>query len=1268
MDLVKLEINGKRVIADNRQTILEVARANGLGDIPTLCHDGQLEPFASCFLCVVKVKGARTLLPACSTRVSGGMVVETDTPEVRRARKAALELMLSNHYADCIGPCQLACPAGIDIQGYIALAALGKYRDAIQLIKDRNPLPAVCGRVCTRPCEVSGCRRNLLDEAVGIDYIKRYLADLDLGRGDPWRPATLPANGHKVAIVGAGPAGLSSAYYLALRGYAVQMFEGLPEAGGMLRYGIPEYRLPKEILDLEINQILDLGVKLSTNVTLGKDFTISSLKEQGFEAIFVGIGAWESSKMRVRDEESEGVLPGIDFLKEYGLRRAAPLKGRVLVVGGGNTAIDCARTALRLGADEVRLLYRRTRAEMPANEMEIVEAAHEGVQMDFLVAPVRVIKTDGRLSALECLRMELGEPDQSGRRSPKPIRGSEFVMECDWVLAAIGQNTQVPKLIDGKISNFLPFGETLNLTRWQTIQINDRTFETSVEGVFSGGDVVTGAATAIEAIAAGRKAAHAIHTYLTTGKAQPEPVEFFSRKDSFRKVTVEDLRDGARHPRRSMSVLSPEERIKTFAEVEQGYSTADVRSEAARCLECGCTALFTCDLRRYATQYQVDLASFLGEARQYRIDRRHPLIELDPNKCILCGRCVRLCSEVVGVAAYGFIDRGFNTVVKPALGGALLETECVTCGLCIGTCPTGAIAEKIPLAKPGPWPTKPVPTVCDSCGTGCRLNYEIFGDSLVKASRLDGDGPTSGNHCRKGRFGYGYVQDPDRLRTARIRAGRELQDAFLEDALTHTALRLKELRRKYSGSEMAVFVSPRMTNEEIYLAQKFARIVLGTHQVTTLAHLVNQELFCPEVVSTAGYSDVEDAQAILVVNSEIDTEHFVVDLMVKKAVKKGGRLIYIGPNENRVSRFADVHLSCPDGRQMQVVVAIMKALEAEGGTVDSGALASTVEALAREAGVDPGDVQCAARILARSILKVVITNRDYRGSRVPDDERFLSAAAVAMGCSFLALREKANMQGLLDLGANPGWLPGYAPAADADALAALEKEWCVALRGLGGAGADVAALLREKKIRVAVLLGEDPIGEEGFPEDLKEGLCAADFLLVGDLFLTETAKLANVVLPLSSAAETSGTMTNQERRVQSLQAAIPPLAGLETWQILSQLAARMGYRFKMRYNSVAEIQEEIRRVAPLYASIITDSREADGTWGLSGLRLPPVRFHGRLDATVRPVPTLFLDHLEGRFSRWFEEIMTRASALLEPVAEGAEAAEQAAQVAGTKKA
>ena len=379
---------------------------------------------------------------------------------------------------------------------------------------------------------------------------------------------------------------------------------------------------------------------------------------------------------------------------------------------------------------------------------------------------------DGRAVGLECLKMKLGDPDASGRRSPKPVRGSEFVVDCDTIIAAIGQGTKITELLGGRVPNFLPLGETLNLTRWQTVQVNEGTFETSVEGVFAGGDVQTGAATVVEAVAAGRKAAYAIDKFMATGKAQPEPVEFYSRKDTYHKVTVKDLRSHDTSPRRHMTVLQPDERKRAFVEVEQGFTREDVLRESARCLECGCTALFTCDLRRYATEYRVDIKQYLGDVNEHVIDRTHPLIDLDPNKCILCGRCVRMCSELVGVSAYGFIHRGFATVVKPALGGSLLDTDCVSCGMCIGTCPTAAVAQKSPLAKPGPWESLAVPTVCHYCGVGCSLNYDVFGDTVLQVSTRD-DGVTRGKHCKKGRFGFHYVQSDERLTTARIRAGRE---------------------------------------------------------------------------------------------------------------------------------------------------------------------------------------------------------------------------------------------------------------------------------------------------------------------------------------------------------------------------------------------------------------------------------------------------------------------------------------------------------------
>ena len=1242
MALVKVEINGKRIITVDSRTILEVARAVGIDGIPTLCHDEQLEPFTSCFVCVVKVKGARTLLPACSTKVTDGMVVETNSPEVRQSRKAALELLLSSHYADCVGPCQHACPAGVDIQGYVALAALGKFGEAIKLIKDRNPLPAICGRVCTRPCEVKGCRRNLLDEPVGIDYIKRYIADLDLGRAQPFRPELAPATGKRIAVVGAGPGGLACAYYLAVRGHAVQLFEAQPEAGGMLRYGIPEYRLPKEVLDQEIGQILDLGVKLSTNVYLGKDFTVSSLKNQGFDAVFLALGAWESSTMRVKNENVAGVIAGIELLKNVGLRRKTDLHGKVLVVGGGNTAIDCARTALRSGAQEVSILYRRTRAEMPANAMEIDEAEREGVKIEYLVAPTQVISRDDRLLALECQRMELGDPDASGRRSPKPVPGSEFQIPCDFVLAAIGQNTTMGQLVGAKIANFLPEGESLKLTRWDTVQVDSNTFETSVEGVFAGGDVVTGAATVVEAVAAGRKAAHAIDQYLATGKAVAEPTPFISQKAVFKQVTAEELKSQERIPHRHMRVLSPGERTGSFAEVELGYAADDVSKESARCLECGCAALFDCDLRRLASEYQVDIKPLLGEVKQYPVDRTHPFIELDPSRCIVCGRCVRMCSDVVGVAAYGFVNRGFNTTVRPALGGSLLDVGCVSCGLCIGTCPTGAITPVVPLAKAGPWTTTAVTSTCHYCGIGCELELQASGDTFVTPARVENGRTTLGNHCGRGLFGFEYVQAADRLLAARVRSGRELSKTTLDDAIQYAGMRLRELAGRVRPEEIAVFVSPRLTNEEIFLAQKLARVGLRTHQVTSFTQLLNPGACVPEVVSTGTYRDLLGAQAVLVVGAQLDQDNFVVDVLVKRALRTGARLIVVGPEESRTTQVAESFVRCQPGTEPQVLLAILKKLQeltpnAIREPSDLMGAASVV------AGVAPEDIEAAARILAASVARVLVFNKDWRGERASQDERFYASYARTLGMPLLALREKSNAQGLLDMGAAPDWFPGYQPIDDPAAIQTLEKEWGAVLRDLPRPTRDIAAALAAKQIKVALVLGEDPLGNPELPGPVRSGLEALEFLLVGDLFLTPTAEAAHVVLPLCSTVESDGTMTNHERRLQPVRHSIPPRNGLQNWQILCQLGARLGQRFRMKYQSVGEVLDEIRRVAPIYRGVVLGGPNDEAVWDLAQFPLHPSQpAPGAWAQHARPRDTLGFDYLERRWQRRYRELMDRA--------------------------
>ncbi|MGA6992923.1 MAG: FAD-dependent oxidoreductase, partial [Candidatus Deferrimicrobiaceae bacterium] len=434
---VELTVNGRAVAARPGQTILELVREQHLDTIPTLCHEPGLPPFGSCFLCVIEVKDARGLLPSCTTRVRDGMEVVTRSDRITRARKTALALLLSDHYADCACPGQLACPAGVDVQGYLGLARLGHYREALRLIRERNPLPVVCGRVCVRKCEAA-CRRNLVDESVGINHVKRFVS----GHASV-HPDRLPPTGKRVAVVGGGPAGLTCAYYLSLRGHSVAIHEAMPRLGGMLRYGIPAYRLPREELDADIDVILSLGVEIVGNRKLGRDFTLLGLREEGFHAIFLAPGAPLGKKLGIPGEDASGVESALDFLRDTELHGPRDLHGRVVVVGGGNSAVDAARTAVRCGAEEVEILYRRSRREMPAFHEEVDAAEQEGVRLTTLVAPGSVIRdaVTGRLTGIRCVRMELGEPDRSGRRRPLPVEGSEFEVPCSFVFPALGQET-----------------------------------------------------------------------------------------------------------------------------------------------------------------------------------------------------------------------------------------------------------------------------------------------------------------------------------------------------------------------------------------------------------------------------------------------------------------------------------------------------------------------------------------------------------------------------------------------------------------------------------------------------------------------------------------------------------------------------------------------------------------------------------------------------------------------------------------------------------
>lgn len=680
--MLNLTINGKNITVEEGTTILQAAKDNGIY-IPTLCYDDAVKVYGACGLCVVEAEGIPKLLRSCSAKCSEGMVVNTESKRVVQSRKIAMELLMSAHDGDCVAPCQLNCPARTDCQGYVGLIANGEYEAALKLIKNKVSLPASIGRVCPHPCETA-CRRGKVDEAINIAQLKAFAADMDLN-SDSYLPEKNAPTGKKIAIIGGGPAGLTAAYRLAISGHEVTIYDMMEKMGGMLRYGIPHYRLPKEVLDKEITIIEKLGVKMINGVKLGKDFTVASLKAQN-DAVIVAVGAWKSSSMRTPGEELNGIYGGIDFLRAVALKQEINIGDKVVICGGGNTAMDACRTAVRLGAKEVYCVYRRTRNEMPAENIEITEAEEEGVQFKFLTNPISFNGKDGKVKSVTLQLMELGEPDASGRRRPVAIEDKTEELDVDSVIVAIGQ-----KLVNEDVSE-------LKLTDRGNIEADIDSFKTNIEGVFAIGDATNrGASIAIEAIGEANRCALSIDAYLN-GEDIETRVPYISRRDE----ELIDFQSKEKCPARKPKVLPAAERKNNFDEVCLGYTEEDAKAEASRCLECGCKEYYKCKLLSVAQRYDIHPERFKGEMPQKYTADSNEFIERNSAKCILCGLCVRSCKEVMNISAIGLLGRGFKTEVAPAFNLPLDQTKCTNCGLCVELCPTGALTEKSALKKQVP--------------------------------------------------------------------------------------------------------------------------------------------------------------------------------------------------------------------------------------------------------------------------------------------------------------------------------------------------------------------------------------------------------------------------------------------------------------------------------------------------------------------------------------------------------------------------------------
>lgn len=1189
-ETLNIILDGNIVKGQPGETVLELAKRQRI-EIPTLCHDPRLEPYSSCYVCVVEIDGYRGLQPSCSTKIAEGMKITTHNDRVAKARKTALDLLVSNHYADCSGPCKQTCPAGVDVQGYISYIEKGMYHEAVALIKETNPLPAVCGRVCVRPCEVA-CRRNLLDEGapVGIDYLKRFASDIDLESPNKWKPDIKPSTGKNIAVIGAGPGGVSSGFFLQKEGHQVDIFEAAPKPGGWLRYGIPEYRLPNDILQKEVDNITELGVNIFYNKKLGENVSFKEIKST-YDAVILTIGSQKGTLIGCEGDDAENVFSGIDFLKEMEMSgKRYSFKGKkVAVVGGGNTAMDCCRTSMRCGADKVYVIYRRTEKEMPANPIEIHESKLEGVEYLLLTNPTRVNKTkDDKVKSVTCLKMQLGEPDASGRRRPIPIEGSEFELDVDYVLAAIGQKTSVSFLDD--INTHLNSNGELKLNRWGDIDANKTTLQTGIPNVFAAGDGVTGPATLIEAIGQAKVASLSCHQYLTGQRIEPESEEFLSKRDNFKEQIPEEYAEKyEKQFREEMPTLDPKDRLN-FHEVELGYAGEEVaHHEAHRCLECGCSAYFTCDLKKHSTEYGAEQGRYKGEFKEYEVDFRHPFIEIDNNKCILCSRCVRVCRDVVGANALGLVNRGFETYVAPSMGDRLQDTLCESCGLCISTCPTAAISENV-LFKPGPVKLEPAEIICNYCSVGCKVDLQHKNGFVMETTGHKGLINKDGNLCRFPKFGYNYINDRSRITKPLLKVKGRFEEISYKKAFDLIAEKIKQV----NPDDNVFFAGARLTNEEMYLIQKLARGGVKTNNVSNFHYMNRGHGYTFDSHKNVPFDQLPMASKIYLLGSEINSDNAVVGFMVNNAHKTNNIPVDLITNhaQSKMKHKADKVLNIKSyyhfikavnyyivSNGFQNGLYIKDHCEGYDAYKDELMKENFMD-LISESGVGFMDqVVEFAKEFNNEMNAVIIASEKELCAAAVFELKNLMMITGKLGKTangLIMLKEKNNSQGLFDMGAFPYLGVGGRQISNPALQDAMKKAW--GIKDLPQFVNDCQYdCFEQGSLKNVFIFGEDPLGCALNKVKVSGWLSVTDFIMVQDYFMSATAEQADLILPASMPFETGGSFTNTQKVLQEFDPVIKSRVSKSTFTQVNELMKIFGLK---PFKGVKDVMMEIISLLP----------------------------------------------------------------------------------------
>jgi formate dehydrogenase major subunit len=1071
MKYIYININGREIKTIEGRTILEVAKENSI-DIPSLCEVKELDAYGGCGLCVVEVEGFQKPLRACSTKVADGMIIKTHTDEILNSRKFALELILSDHVGDCKAPCYVGCPGSVDVQTYVGLIGNGEFKEALKVIKENLPLPASIGRVCPPPCP-DNCKRGDVEESIQIAKLKRFAADKDLFGENPYIPELESDTGKKVAVIGGGPGGLSCAYYLAKKGHKVAVYESMPEFGGMLRYGIPLYRLPKDVLNKEIELIEKMGVKLIPNINVGKDISLDRIRKDN-DAVYISIGAWESSSLRCPGTDLEGVYGGIDFLTRFAVNDPIRTGKRIAVIGGGNTAMDAARTSIRLGAEKVYAIYRRTKEDMPAVDIEIKEAEEEGVEFKFLLNPVEIVG-DGKVQKIRVQKMEAGERDSRGRRSITPLDEYEEI-EVDSVIVSIGQQI--------KNGGF----DDLSKNKWGNILSEDGTMATNLDGVFAGGDCSNnGASIAIEAISDGRKAADSIDKYV-----KGEKVEFVGEMIvANKKLSEKEISEIPVAKAIINRHLEPEMRKHNFEEVSKDYDLNEALEEAKRCLECGCKSVNDCKLFDYGNDYSCSSNAFEGQTRDYEIEKDNPYLYRDMNKCILCGLCVRSCEQILDIEAVGLVGRGFDSNVLPALGKKLIDTQCISCSKCLSVCPTGALQEKQATEKEIPFSGQFKESVCNMCSVGCNVKVEYKGDLIQRVLPTSMNGFDENILCQRGKYEFGN-RSPKL--SAMLKNNDVIREADYKDALLYAAKKSQSINLLYGNNSIGIVISSDYTNEEAYIIKKLGEDVLNTKNIYTNS---SKSKGIKDIMgydaSTNTLNQLSNTDYILLIGGDMYEDYLTVAMKIKNAVKKGAKLSVISNEKSNLDQYAEEKVD-DEKILFQILKHIIK--NCSGKYSDIAGYTDMVEKL-KDLEVCEKAKSIASHFL-NSNKAVIVFDQDYLSGEAAQVLAMISVISEHVGKAregIVQLKKGFNSQGIIDM--------GY----DSDYENFVNKIDNGEIKGILSFGCPVDKHIYDK----------------------------VDFVFIHDEKMADSSKNADVFIPKTPYIYCSGSITSSDRKIQRVE-------------------------------------------------------------------------------------------------------------------------------------